>query len=208
MSLLAPAMVVGAAHGALAGYRRIYPWRHSRGIVAFALDHTWALVMSTASVLSQVVGLTRRDSVYVAPISERQARHVYAGGLRVRRGFAITLGSTVSGLADASERRWALVTDHEDVHVWQARWLGPLFPVLYVGWTIAGGAFGLAVALAGRRRPVAKTVETYAYYDNPFEWWAYSREGRWPPRTAGRGTWRRPMVAPFSAKRGGRAARR
>jgi hypothetical protein len=24
-------------------------------------------------------------------------------------------------------------------------------------------------------------VETAAYYDNPFEYWAYNKQGNWPP---------------------------
>ena len=40
-----------------------------------------------------------------------------------------------------------------------------------------------------------RVVESCAYYLNPFEWWAYSRDGHWPPagKVAGLG-WRRPMV--------------
>ena len=44
-----------------------------------------------------------------------------------------------------------MVTDHEDVHVWQGRWFGPLYPFLYGGWMLLGGAVG-AVVWAVRRR--------------------------------------------------------
>ena len=42
-------------------------------------------------------------------------------------------------------------------------------------------------------------VESCAYYLNPFEWWAYSRDDHWPPKglLAGIG-WKRPAVRPFS----------
>lgn len=200
ISAVVPAMVVGGVHGGLAGYRRIYPWSRWHGLVAFVLDHTWALLTSAASVASQAVGIVRRDGVYIADLSERQARHVYAGGFQARRGFAVTLGTTVSGLADTSERRWRLVTEHEDVHVWQARWFGPSYPVLYLGWMVGGAFVGLVAALT-RRRPVGPTIEALAYYDNPFEWWAYSREGRWPPpKLQGRVHWRRAMVRPLRVK--------
>jgi hypothetical protein len=67
---------------------------------------------------------------------------------------------------------------------------------LYAGWMAAGGLAGAGVWLArGRREPLTKVVETCAYYLNPFEWWAYSRDGNWPPGSmvAGIG-WRHPMV--------------
>ena len=48
---------------------------------------------------------------------------------------------------------------------------------------------------AGASR-LAKSVETCAYYLNPFEWWAYSREDRWPPPgVVERLAWRRPLAA-------------
>jgi hypothetical protein len=131
---------------------------------------------------------------------------VYARGFRVRRGFLVTLGNVVSSAGDTTSlRRQRLVTDHEYVHVVQARTLGPLYLPLYVGWMVLGGAIGAGVWLARRRRgPLAgarftKVVETYAYYCNPIEWWAYSRDGRWPPRGMVPGTgWRRPMVRPLT----------
>ena len=52
--------------------------------------------------------------------------------------------------------------------------------------------------VARRDQPVAKVVESCAYYLNPFEWWAYSRDDHWPPsgKVAGLG-WRRPIVRPL-----------
>lgn len=49
------------------------------------------------------------------------------------------------------------------------------------------------------RRPerFTKVVESCAYYLNPFEWWAYSRAGHWPPSGKVRGLgWRHPIVRP------------
>ena len=50
--------------------------------------------------------------------------------------------------SDESRRR--LVTDHEDVHIWQSRIMGPIFPIVYLGWM----AIMAPVAAAGwlRRR--------------------------------------------------------
>jgi hypothetical protein len=203
VKLTAPAAVVGGLNGVLAGARQIYAWRRPSGALAFALDSTWALPMTAAALVPHAVaGLQGRRAGYVAALSERADRHVYARGLRVRRGFAITIGNVVNGAGDAagSPRRARLVTDHEHVHVWQARWLGPLYPVLYVGWTIGAGLAGAAIWAARRRHdPFVKVVETCAYYLNPFEWWAYSRDDQWPPAGAVAGLgWRRPVVRPFS----------
>ena len=50
--------------------------------------------------------------------------------------------------------------------------------------TGGGGAAGLATALITDRRRIWSVVETFAYYDNPFEYWAYRKDRYWPPRGA------------------------
>jgi hypothetical protein len=200
-----PAAIVGATNGAISGARRTYRWRSPTGSLALLLDSTWGLPMTTAAMVAHgVAAVQGRRAGYVAALSTRANRHVYVRGLRMRRGFAMTLGNVVSGARDdvlTNPRRQKLVTDHEDVHVWQARWLGPVYPVLYVGWSVLGGAVGAFVWLLRRRGDRFGTVvETCSYYLNPLEWWAYSRDGRWPPprKLAGLG-WSRPCVRPFSA---------
>jgi hypothetical protein len=197
-----PAAVIGAANGAISGARGTYGWRSPTGPLAFALDSTWALPMTTAALAAHAVAAAQgRRSGYLPRLSSRANRHVYARGLRVRKGFAITVGNVVNGAGDVlSPRRERLVTDHEDVHIWQGRWFGPLYPVLYVGWTVVGGAVGAGLWLFWRRGDrFADVVETCSYYLNPFEWWAYSRDDRWPPprKVAGLG-WSRPVVRPLS----------
>ena len=185
VGLTLPAAAVGAASGALAGWRRIYDWRRPTGVVAFALDSTWGLPMTSAALFSNTVGLLSSHSGYVPELSERCNRHVYRRGFVPRKGFAITVGNVVSGAGDVEvPRRARLVTDHEDVHVWQARWFGPAYPVLYVGWMILGAVVGGVMWLVSRRRRgdrLPATMETVAYFLNPFEWWAYSRDAYWPP---------------------------
>jgi hypothetical protein len=188
VGLAAPAAIVGALNGALSGHRRIYAWRTPAGLAAFVLDSTWALATTTAAVVSHGVGAVRGEPGFAAELSERQNRHVYSRGMTFRRGFAITYGNSVNGTGDTSRpRRAKLVTDHEDVHVWQARWLGPLYPVFYGGWMVGGAVAGVFVWLArrggadGERASLGKTIESCAYYLNPLEWWAYSRDDHWPP---------------------------
>jgi hypothetical protein len=191
--------IVAGLNGALCGWRQTYDWRSGRGRLAFTLDSTWALATTTGALASHAVAIGRGHPGYDASLSRRQNRHVYARGFQPRRSFLITVGNVVSGVGDTTApNRRRLVTDHENVHVWQARWFGPAYPLLYAGWML-GGAVAGAVVWGTRRRhqPFTKVVETCAYYLNPFEWWAYSRDGHWPPgkKVPGLG-WKRPIVRP------------
>lgn len=196
--------VVGGVNGVVSGARSVYDWRSPSGVVAFLLDSTWSLGNTAAGLMSHALGAVPRDPGYVASLSARQNRHVYRRGFRPRAGFAITLGNVVSGAGDTdAPRRAQLVTDHEDVHVWQARWFGPAYPVLYLSWMVGGAVVGTLLWLRGRReRSWWRTVESCAYYLCPFEWWAYSRDGNWRPPglVAGLG-WQRPIVRSFGARR-------
>jgi len=200
LGIAVPLGAVGAANGMITGWRRVYDWGCSTGPVAFVLDSTWALPMTSAALFSQAAGALRGAAGYDESLSRRSNRMVFRRGFVPRRGFAITIGNVVSGAGDTSlARRRKLVTNHEDVHVWQARWFGPFYPVLYGAWMVAGGAAGILLWAAKRRSdPVARVVESCAYYLNPFEWWAYSRDGHWPPsgKVGGLG-WRKPIVRPM-----------
>jgi hypothetical protein len=203
VGLPVPGALVGAANGAVSGARRVYDWSRPKGVGAFVLDSTWALATTTASLACHAAIAFQSDAGFSTEMSERQNRHVYARGVRIRRGFAITVGNVVNGAGDLTKpRRRKLVTDHEDVHVWQSRWLGPLFPVLYGGW-MAGGAIAGSVAWLVDRghTPLGRLVDTYAYYLNPFEWWAYSRDAHWPPSGKLEGIgWQRPIVQSFTTR--------
>jgi len=198
LGLTVPAAAVGVVHGAIAGHRRIYPWRQGRGWVAFALDHSWALITSFASLVSHLVAAVSPTARAVPELSERQTRHVYLHGLRLKRGYMLTVGNVISGARDLDRAsKVSLIKVHENLHVWQARWFGPFFPLVYAAWFCLAGAGACIVGVCTRQRPLGKFVEGWAYYRNPFEWWAYSREGRWPPTRAGKG-WRRPLVRPLA----------
>ena len=200
LGIALPAAVIGGTNGALTGWRQVYDWGCSTGPVAFVLDSTWALPMTAAALASQVLGVLRGAAGYDASLSRRANRMVFRRGFVPRPGFVITIGNVVSGAGDTSlPRRRKLITDHEDVHVWQARWFGPLYPALYGAWTVAGGAVGIVLwALKRRSDPFTRVVESCAYYLNPFEWWAYSRDDHWPPSGKVRGLgWRKPIVRPL-----------
>ncbi|MEL6892095.1 MAG: hypothetical protein AAFP84_10900 [Actinomycetota bacterium] len=198
------AAVIGGVNGVLSGWRGIYDWSCRDGFIAFVLDSTWSIVMTAAAVFANGVALVQRDAGYVPQLSERKNQHVHERGFMPRKGFAITLGNVIGGAGDPGlARKRKLVTDHESVHCWQARWFGPLYPVLYVGWLVLGGAVGAVWWAAARRGDsFPKVVETASYYLNPFEWWAYSRHGYWPPKgkVADMG-WQRPCCRPLAEVR-------
>jgi hypothetical protein len=197
--LAVPLGAIAATNGAICGWRRVYDWRRPTGAIAIVLDSTWAFPMTAAGLASQALGVVRGRPGFDGSLSRRANRQVFQRGFVPRRGFAITVGNVISGAGDTSlPRRRRLVTDHEDVHVWQARWFGPLYPVLYGAWMIVGGVAGAVVWVTKRRSdPFAKVVESCAYYLNPFEWWAYSRDDHWPPSGKLRGLgWRNPIVRP------------
>ncbi len=204
VGLAVPGAVIAGANGAVSGWRGVYDWRRVTGVTAFVLDSTWSLLMTAAGLFANTVSRLQRDSGYVPELSRRQNRHVHRRGFMPRKGFATTVGNVIGGAGDVDQsRRRRLITDHEDVHCWQARWLGPLFPVLYGGWTVLAGAVGMLVWLLARRdQPFTKVVESSAYYLNPLEWWAYSRDDHWPPsgKVAGLG-WTRPCCRPLAAVR-------
>ena len=187
----------------MSGARRTYRWRSYRGWLAFVLDSTWALITTAGAFVAHAIALAQRSPRnYVGELSRRQNRHVYERGYTLRRGFMLTVGNVVNGAgpnAHHDTRRKHVVNRHEDVHVWQTRWFGPLFPLVYGIWWIVGSCAALALWLT--RRPaegLRRTVDSVAYYCNPFEWWAYSREGRWPPSQAvKRFVWPRPLAKKF-----------
>jgi hypothetical protein len=197
------AAVIAAGNGGISGWRGVYEWRRARGWVAVLLDSTWALVPTAGGLLAHLVAPINRPVEYEASLSRRQNRHVYRRGAALKPGFALTVGNVISGAGDVDHvRRRRLITDHENVHIWQARWFGLFYPLIYALWALAGLAAGVVLWLRrGRSVKLAAAVESCAYYLNPFEWWAYSRDDLWPPpgKVANLG-WRRPAVRSFTAR--------
>ncbi|NOY56525.1 MAG: hypothetical protein GXP34_11130 [Actinobacteria bacterium] len=194
-----PGAIIGGLNGMISGKRRIYDWHRPSGWAAFVLDSTWGLIGSGAGLGVHALQQLRRDrGGYRADLSARKGRHVYETGVTMRKGFTMAAGNTVTNLGKG-QARIDLLERHEMLHVWQSRLLGPLFPAIYGLWMIGGAAVGTALAL-GRGEDLRRTVDTIAYYDNPFEYWAYRRQGLWPPpNTHPRYVWsgrKRPPVTP------------
>ena len=185
---------IGAAaaslNGVISGAAGIYSWRSPRGWACFALDSTWGLLGVTSGLLLQAANLLHRSPGYLVTMSRRSDRHVYEGGFSVRAGFVLALGNVVSagggsvglrGDSPRAVRRRCLVDVHEGTHLFQNRFLGPIYVVVYMGWFLVAGAAGLLVGMSADRRNWRRVVETFAYYNNPFEYWAYRRDDYWPP---------------------------
>jgi hypothetical protein len=67
------------------------------------------------------------------------------------------------------------VETHESQHVLQHFIFGPIFTVSYVGWMVPAAIVGLVVGLIKGKG--FNGVEAWAYYNNPWEIWAYEVEG-------------------------------
>lgn len=181
---------IGAVAGFISGIRGIYDWRAASGWIGFILDSTWGLITTAGSVLFHLVQTVMPSGSYRADLSQRRGRHVYEGGYRIKPGFATAIGNVITN-ADGTTgldgpggpRRRLLIDRHEMLHVWQHRWFGPFFPLLYTVWTLVGAIVGLIMG-AVTIRPTGRTILTLAYYDNPFEYWAYRRDRYWPPAGA------------------------
>ena len=194
--------VVAGINAVVSGWRGVYAWRTGRGLAAFLLDSTWAVIPVCVGLVAHVAARASKDGGgFEYSLSHRENRHVYRGGAHFQAGFALTVGNVISSAGDVSRaRRRRLITDHEAVHIWQARWFGPTYLVLYLGWTVVGALGGVLLWLRrGRKEPLAHIVESCSYYLNPFEWWAYSRDNLWPPPGLAVGVgWRKPLVRPLA----------
>ncbi len=188
-----PGLAVGASmaglNGAFGGARGTYSWRRPRGWFAFASDSTWGLLGTTLGLVLNLGNLADRSSGYRADFSRREDRHVFDRGMCMKRGFAFTHGNVISNAATGRgslvEERRPFIDRHEGLHVWQNRIFGPIYQVVYVAWFLLGAIVAVAVKLARPRTPpLRRLVETAAYYDNPFEYWAYRRDDHWATNSA------------------------
>jgi len=180
--------VIGGLNGMYAGSRRVYAWRTPGGWLAFVLDSTWALIGAAQGLIVNTYNTLRPDTEFSEEYSIRRNRHVFGRGFALKRSFATTQGNVISNARLGREapisQRDSLIENHEGLHVWQQRWFGPLFPMIYVVWGVVGFLVGVIFGVSSRERrrrgvKIGKLVETAAYYDNPFEVWAYRNDDRW-----------------------------
>ena len=113
-----------------------------------------------------VLGLIENMSYFISPDSgKRYDIFGHGGAANAAAGMGMPfLGEVPLDMAIRELRNSIFeltsIDDHEDVHVWQARWFGPLYPVLYVGWLVGAGAVGVVVWMWARhgQRPTRLTL--------------------------------------------------
>ena len=183
VTALAGALAAGL-NGLAAGARGIYDWRSLAGWIAFVADSTWALPMTALAVAVSGANVAL-PAAHSSEMIRRRNRHVYDGGLKLQRGLAQTVGNVISN-ANPTGRGFnrEFLSRHEELHIWQARVFGPVFPAVYLLWFAGGALVGTLAWLRHRDESYADLVRTAAYFDNPFEYWAYRNDCNWPPAGA------------------------
>ena len=163
--------VVGGANGLISGARGIYNWESPLGWAAFFSDSTWGLVGTALGDLVHLVNIGWGQ--YNRSDSRRKNRHVYDSGIRLEGRLALTMGNVINNMQVGG----ADLLEHETLHVWQSRIFGALYQGLALRWYVTGGAIGLILgtklAIEGGQS-IFKSIEDVAYYENPWELWAYS----------------------------------
>ena len=176
-----PGSVLTVVSGIVAHELSIYDFNDPRGRTAFVLDYSWGLTGTALGAALQIVNtFVIPDSDYNDALSREVGFFVYDGGIVFFPGFITTLGNvTTNGSGNVG-----VIEDHEAVHVWQSRVFGPFFQVSYVAWLAGGAVVGTAVWLTDTDEDWYSLVETAAYYNNPWEVWAYTNDNNWPPAGA------------------------
>jgi PE family len=157
----------------------IYNFRDWRGWAAFLLDYTWGLPGTTLGYGVQLVNAFYPNSDYDPAFSALVGSHVYRGGIGLP-GFTTTMGNVTTSLGTGPGAD-DVMANHEEVHVWQSRLFGPIFQTSYLGWMTGGLVVGTGYWLFHPDQNWFSLVETAAYYDNPWEVWAYANDHNWPP---------------------------
>lgn len=179
--------VMGGMNGLISGVNGIYDWSSIDGWFAFISDSTWGLLGTSLGNIVHIINLFYSDANYRGDLSRRQNRHVYEGGFALKSDFAFTQGNVISnaGLGrGAAGINASFIANHEELHIWQSRFFGPLFQATYVVWGVGGFLVGTVVWFFNTDEDYGSIIETAAYYDNPFEYWAYSNDTNWPPSGA------------------------
>ena len=166
-ALLWIALAVGGAVGVMDGLWATHKWA-GLGIIGFPLDVTWGLGGSTNGVLLHLINTlitTHADG----PDEIRHEAHRYIKGFRIKEDFAFTQGAVMSDMGG-----WTPSSDlfqHESLHVWQNRVLGPFFWFSYAAWMLVTLIPSLIAGLIGGA--VGDALQWWTYFNNPWEVMAY-----------------------------------
>lgn len=163
----------GAMNGYISGATQTYRWSDGSGFAAFLADSTWGLVGTSLGVMVHFANWTVfGGGNYSESASRRSNHHVYDGGFAIKSDYAFTQGNVISNLQG---NRGDLYR-HEQLHVTQSRVFGPIYQGVYASWLIGGAVVGFAVGLF-TGQDLGQDIEDVAYFDNPWETWAYQQEG-------------------------------
>jgi len=178
--------VVGGSNGAVSGYKHIYQWHQPLGWLAFFADSTWAILGTAVTIILLLFRPLSRTALYQRAYSHRQNRWIYEGGFGLG-----PLSQTFGSLARITPRQlipaemgdleaiFRAAVQHETLHIWQNRLFGPVLYVSYLLWIplgiVMGGLLGCFV-----KQPLLLSIFDMAYYNNPWEAWAWRWYG--PPK--------------------------
>ncbi|MEV4830402.1 glycine zipper family protein [Micromonospora sp. NPDC049257] len=115
-------LLVGVPFGWSVAAARVYG-PDARGVLLFVVDHTWSLPNTAVGALYLALHLVFGHSLD-RPTSQHSCRVNLVEGVSPR--YATTIGTVCAGSGPGIQR-------HEDVHIFQARLLGPLYLPLVVG---------------------------------------------------------------------------
>ncbi|MBB5873111.1 hypothetical protein F4553_006545 [Allocatelliglobosispora scoriae] len=151
----------------------VYP-RSTRGVALFVLDHTWSLP-NTAAGAAFLVGNLLAGHRLDRPRSRGSARvNVVEQAIP---GYATTIGTVIAGVSPRTER-------HEDLHILQARLLGPLYlPLVAANYAVFALLPLWLVYHDHRGTPIRCTRDYFLLGVYPHTWheaWAYRRDRRRP----------------------------
>ena len=157
----------------------IYDLSTPRGWAALLLDYTWGLPGTTLGYGLQIVNSFVPNNGYDPVLSKQVGFITYHNGVGLP-GYTTTLGNVNTSLG-YGPGAVDILENHEAVHVWQSRLFGPLFTASYFGWLVGGGLVGTGYWLFHPNQDFLSVITTTAYYDNPWEVWAYTNDNNWPP---------------------------
>jgi hypothetical protein len=179
-------VLVSASNGVVSGQRRIYHWRDPLGWLAFCADSTWAILGTACTVLFLALSPLSRTALYQRAYSRRHNRLIYEGGFGLG-GISQTFGLLAritprhlipSAMGDP-ETIFRAAVQHETLHILQNRLFGPVLYVSYLLWLPVGAVLGCLFGIFVKQ-PLLLSIWDMAYYNNPWEIWAWRWYG--PPK--------------------------
>jgi hypothetical protein len=170
---------VGGGNGAISGGKQIYQWQHVGGWLAFLLDSTWALMGTMATLVLLLLRPLSPTALYQREYSQRQNRIIYEGGFGLS-GLSQTFGPLaritprvrIPAAMGDPEAIFREAVQHETLHIWQNRLFGPVLYTSYLLWLPLGAVLGCLLGLLVKQ-PLLLSILDMAYYNNPWEAWAW-----------------------------------